>query len=327
MTVLRSLSILTILLALCGCSSDPAPKAAPPAPPLHPQPAAKVPLLLFAQEVCPACRQLEKQLRDPATRDEMAFFDLQEIHYPEAKKTFAEYGVKETPTLIALTPIGHTTYPGGTLGQLELWLREVRERVQEMPPTLIGKISEGGPSSPDGTVSVVCDLPAGERKKNIASRGQGCCCHRSVSYAARWQQVPELYDFPELIRDAGLPGGCNPTLMDERMKRFAPNVQYIQDTSGDPAVLEAILATGRMPCVTYNGHDGVHYSGQIAHMICLPYFNRKTGWACVSDNNFPSEKSFVWMSCEEFLQRWKGGGGSGWVVALLSPPPPPVPHN
>jgi hypothetical protein len=175
-------------------------------------------------------------------------------------------------------------------------------------------------------VELVCDLPASERRKNIASQGLGCCVFRSIDYAARWQQVPELYDLPEQLVRAGIPGGGYPEKVDEIMRQFAPGASYLQDTSGDAGILEAILRTGRMPCVTYNGHD-CHYSGSIAHMVCLPYFDRQTGWACVSDNNFPSDNSFVWMSPDEFLKRWKDNGGDGWVFALLAVPPPPPPHN
>jgi hypothetical protein len=187
---------------------------------------------------------------------------------------------------------------------------------------------EGGRVSPDGAVEVVCDLPATERKKNIASKGLGCCVFRSIDYAARWQNVPQLYDLPEKMRDAGIAGGGYPDKVTRIIEPFAPGVPYIQDTSGDVDILEAILRTGRLPCITYNGHDchyGMHTS--IAHMVCLPYFDRATGWACVSDNNFPAESSFVWMSTDELAKRWKGGGGGGWVVCLLNSPPPPIPHN
>jgi hypothetical protein len=189
-----------------------------------------------------------------------------------------------------------------------------------------GRPAEGGRVSPDGTVELVCDLPTGERKRNIASKGLGCCVFRSIDYAARWQQVPELYDLPEQLVKAGIPGGGYPEKVDEIMQQFAPGVSYLQDTSGDTDILEAILKTGRMPCVTYHGHD-CHYSGSIAHMVCLPYFDRQTGWACVSDNNYPGEAEFVWMSPDEFVKRWKDSGGGGWVFALLAVPPPPPPHN
>jgi hypothetical protein len=191
-----------------------------------------------------------------------------------------------------------------------------------------GRPAEGGPVCPDGSVAVVCDLPASQRQKNIASKGLGCCVFRSIDYAARWQQVPDLFDLPEQLVKAGIPGGGYPEKVDQVMAQFAPEALYIQDTSGDPDILEAILKTGRMPCVTYNGHDCHYGMGQsIAHMVCLPYFDRQTGWACVSDNNFPAENELVWMSPDEFLKRWKGGGGGGWVFALLAPPPSLPPHN
>lgn len=191
-----------------------------------------------------------------------------------------------------------------------------------------GRPVEGGRISPDGSVALICDLPASERKKNIASKGLGCCVYRSIDYAARWQQVPQLYDLPEQLVQAGIPGGGYPQKLDEIMQRFAPDASYIQDTSGDAGILEAILQTGRMPCVTYNGHDCHYGVGQsIAHMVCLPFFDRQTGWACISDNNYPSESSFVWMSPDEFLKRWKGSGAGGWMFALLAVPPPPPPHN
>jgi hypothetical protein len=193
-------------------------------------------------------------------------------------------------------------------------------------PQAGGRPVEGGRISPDGAVEVVCDLPAEERKKNIASQGLGCCVFRSLDYAARWQQVPELYDLPEKMREAGIAGGGYPEKVAQILRQFGPEVSYLQDTSGDAGILEAILKTGRMPCVTYNGHD-CHYPGGIAHMVCLPYFDRQTGWACVSDNNYPGASEMVWMSPEDFLKRWKGGGGSGWVVCLLKSPPPPIPHN
>jgi hypothetical protein len=195
-------------------------------------------------------------------------------------------------------------------------------------PQAGGRPVEGGRVSPDGAVELVCDLPASERKKNIASKGLGCCVFRSIEYAARWQQVPELFDLPEQMRDAGIAGGGYPEKVTQILQQFAPDVSYLQDTSGDPEILEAILKTGRLPCVTYNGHD-CHYgmNTSIAHMVCLPYFDRQTGWACVSDNNYPGEAEFVWLAPDEFLKRYKGGAGNGWVVCLLSSPPPPPPHN
>lgn len=191
------------------------------------------------------------------------------------------------------------------------------------PQAAPGKPVEGGRVAPDGTTEVKCDLPRELRKKNIASSGLGCCVFRSTDYAGHWQHEPEVYDLPEKMVKAGIPGGGYPEKYDKVLKQLAPHVKYVQDTSGDPEVLKAILASGRIACVTYNGSD-CHYSGHIDHMVCLVHFDDK--WACVSDNNFIEENQFVWMSPDEFVKRWKGSGG-GWVVCLLSPPPPPVPHN
>lgn len=192
--------------------------------------------------------------------------------------------------------------------------------------SLPGRPVVGGRNSPDGHAALTCDLPASLRKRNIASKGLGCCVFRSGDYAAHWQQIPQFYDLPEKMKAAGIPGGGYPEKVDQVFRRFGPKVEYVQDTSGDADVLEAILKTTRMACVTYNGHDPHYGNRTIAHMVCLVYFDRRTGWAAISDNNFVGENDFVWMSCDEFLKRWRGGGG-GWVYALLNPPPPPVPHN
>lgn len=198
---------------------------------------------------------------------------------------------------------------------------------QEGAGSAPGKPVIGGRVSPDGKTEITCDLPSSERKRNIASKGLGCCVFRSGEYAARWQQVPELFNLPEKMVKAGIAGGGYPEKVDEIFHKFAPNCAYVQCTTGDAEILEAILRTSRMACVTYNGHDP-HYGGQsISHMVCLACFDRKTNWACVSDNNFTDSDEFVWMSCDEFLKRWKGGGGGGWCYCLLAAPPTPIPHN
>lgn len=181
---------------------------------------------------------------------------------------------------------------------------------------------EGGKVSPDGKSQVQTDLPVSQKMKNVGGTdGAGLCVFTSITWAMRYQNEPDGTHFRKDMQ--GERGGGWPEKVDQMMKKYAPGVKYIQDTSGDPEILRAILDSGRMACVTYNGHD-CHYSGSIAHMVDLVCFDGK--WACVSDNNFIDDSQFVWMSPEEFIQRWKGTGG-GWVVCLLSPPPPPVPHN
>ena len=105
--------------------------------------------------------------------------------------------------------------------------------------------------------------------------------------------------------------------------KYGKGAKYLQYEGKDPAILKAALASGRMPSVTYDGHDP-HYRGTIAHMVNLVHLDEK--YAVVLDNNFVGENELVWLSPEEFRSRWLGNGG-GWAVVLLSPPPPPIPRN
>lgn len=181
---------------------------------------------------------------------------------------------------------------------------------------------EGGKVSPDGKTEIVCDLPEAQKRANVGGRdGAGLCVFTSIEWAGKWQNEQELFDFQDKMRKEL--GGGYPEKVAAMMKKYAPDVKYIQDTSGDAEILRAILDSGRMACVTYSGQD-CHYNGPIAHMVDLVAFG--DNWACVSDNNFVKDNQFVWMSPDEFIKRWKGMGG-GWVVCLLNPPPPPVPHN
>ena len=186
-----------------------------------------------------------------------------------------------------------------------------------------GTITEGGPVSPAG-VEVTCDLPAssGLRAKNVGGRdGSGLCVFTSIMHSARYQGERRLWDFQQQMRSE--PGGGYPGKVDQMISKYAPGVGYLQYEGGDPAILEAALATGRMPSVTYDGRD-VHYRGKIAHMINLVYLDQNI--ACVLDNNFIGEEQLIWLARDEFLSRWRGGGG-GWAVVLLSPAPAPAPRH
>lgn len=181
---------------------------------------------------------------------------------------------------------------------------------------------EGGKTSPDGTTQIQCDLPRSQKMHNVGGTdGAGLCVFTSIDWAMIYQNEPAGRHFRKDME--GERGGGWPEKVTKMMAKYAPEVQYIQDTSGDPEILKAILASGRIACVTYCGYD-CHYQGGIAHMVCLVSYDDK--WACVSDNNYCEDTQFVWMSPDEFVKRWRGNGG-GWVVCLLSPPPPPIPHN
>lgn len=182
----------------------------------------------------------------------------------------------------------------------------------------VGAPVEGSKTSPDGTTEVACDLPASEKKKNVGGRdGAGLCVFTSIEYSARWQNERRLFDFQKCMRQE--PGGGYPTKVDAMIKKYAPGVAYIQSTSNDYELVKAAIRSGRMPAVTYNGHDP-HYRGRIAHMVSLAHADDK--WVSVTDNNYPGDNQHVWLSPADFKQRW-----DGWAVYLLSPPPPPPPRN
>lgn len=187
-----------------------------------------------------------------------------------------------------------------------------------------GKLSLGGPVGPDGKTEVATDLPVDQRMRNVGGRdGAGLCVFTSIMHSARWQNEQRLWNFQADMRKE--PGGGYPSKVDTMIARYGKGTPYLQYEGRDPAVLKAALATGRMPGVTYNGHDP-HYRGSIAHMTNLVVWDDAADLCAILDNNFVGEKELVWMSRAEFMQRWTGGG-SGWAVILLAPPPPPPPKN
>jgi hypothetical protein len=188
-------------------------------------------------------------------------------------------------------------------------------------PLPVGKISIGGPTGPDGTTEVACDLPVEQRTRNVGGRdGAGLCVFSSIGQAARWQNETRLVNFQSDMRKEL--GGGYPAKVDRMIARYGAGTPYLQYEGCDTSLLKMALETGRMPSVTYNGHDP-HYSGTIAHMVNLIHLDER--WAVVLDNNFVGENELVWLTPEEFRSRWCGSG-SGWAVILLAPPPPPIPH-
>lgn len=187
---------------------------------------------------------------------------------------------------------------------------------------IVGKPAEGGLTSPDGKAEVQTPLPESERKHNVGGRdGQGLCVFTSIEYASRWCGERRLFNFQQQMRSEL--GGGWPAKVDQMIKKYAPGVAYVQDTSADLELLQAALTAGHMVCVTYDGHD-CHYGGTIGHMVCCVCAIGDN--FAIFDNNFTKDSQTVWMTRAEFVQRWKGNGG-GWLVILLRPGPPPVPHN
>jgi len=185
-----------------------------------------------------------------------------------------------------------------------------------------GSSQVGGKLSPDSTEEIQVDLPGDQQMKNKSGTdGSGLCVFTSMEIAGHWQNVEELRGFQEKMTKEE--GGGWPDKVDQMMKKYAPNTQYVQYSGSDPSIIKLALKTGRMVGVTY-GYSP-RYKGKISHMVdCVHYTDK---WAAVLDNNFPGEDQYEWMAPDEFLSRWKQGSG-GWVIVLLSGnPPPPIPIN
>lgn len=190
--------------------------------------------------------------------------------------------------------------------------------------SLVGKISLGGNVAPDGT-KVQIDFPIEEDIRNIGSRvdGYGMCVDSSIEMGSRWQNLTQMRGFRDWA--ANERGGGYPKKVDDQIKRFCkengikvpPYVQYQGDSLD---FLQVALKTYRVVSVTYAGRDGVRYKGPIAHMVNLVNLDGK--WAAIYDNNGTPGK-LIWMSRDEFRDRWLGGG-NGWAFLWLCVPPPPI---
>jgi hypothetical protein len=181
----------------------------------------------------------------------------------------------------------------------------------------------------DGT-EIVCDLPGDFHRRNVSSRGEGCCVFRSLHHAAVWQDLPELTDFPEWLQAKGLPGGGHPANVRERIEaicreRGRPTPDYLQVEGNDLEVLKLACRTGRMPGVTYYYSPTGRYPGRINHMVSLVHADDRH--FVVLDSNYPGPDKYEWMTPEQFLHSYTGGGRGGWAVVLLRPGPPPPPRN
>lgn len=169
--------------------------------------------------------------------------------------------------------------------------------------------------------SIITPLPLNMRLENKSGMGLGLCVFTSINNAALWQDVKQLQGFRDWMtkrKGGGWPEKVDSMIADYCKEQGVSTPSYIQHTGGDVAFLEKALRTGRMPGVTYDGRDGVHYRGPIAHMVNLVYLDATD--AAILDNNYPRE--ILWMSRDEFVSRWRGQGG-GWAVVLADPPPPP----
>ena len=189
----------------------------------------------------------------------------------------------------------------------------------------VGAVSLGGSTGPGG-VEVDCDLPVDQRIRNIGSKvdGAGMCVMSSIEMSARWANMEEFRG----LRDwcAKQPGGAYPSKVDRQLKEYCAAKglrvpDYVQYQGPNPLpVIQAAIGSSRIPCITYNGRDGVRYKGPIAHMVCCNGLTSQT--ATILDNNGIGENELLWMTPKDMADR-----APNWVFVWLHPPPPPPPKN
>ncbi|MBY0523416.1 MAG: hypothetical protein K2R98_08450 [Gemmataceae bacterium] len=188
----------------------------------------------------------------------------------------------------------------------------------------------GGVVAPDGATQIDVDLPEALHRKNVTSKGQGCCVFTSIHHAALWQNVPALQEFPKWLQEKGLEGGGYSGNVRERItaickERGYPEPSYIQVDGKDMTVLQKACATGRFPAVTYSkSPTGRYNGGRIAHMVSMPGCTEQ--WVAILDNNYIGAGNYEWMTHKEYLDVCNLGGNY-WAVILLNPGPPPPPRN
>jgi hypothetical protein len=192
----------------------------------------------------------------------------------------------------------------------------------------------GGLTSPDGTETVMLDLPPACRLKNTGGMGKGgpgtgsgLCVFTSLNHAAFWQSMPCLYDLQSKMTHE--PGGGYPDKVDAMLARFCSEIkgQYVQNTDCSLNFLRDVIESGRMPGITYDGTLDPHYQyHHIEHMVnCVSLTN---AWAVVLDNNSIADNQLVWMKPEALdWMLTAGHTRKGWGVVFKAPGPLPIPRN
>lgn len=165
--------------------------------------------------------------------------------------------------------------------------------------------------------TVQVDLPADQLVPNCGGAdGTGLCVFTSIMFSARLQNVPQLKDFQEWMKQypgGGWPQKVDATIAAKCKEAGKPIPDYIQVENGDWNLIKLALRTGRMPAITYGR----------AHMVSL--VKLENGYGAFRDNNFVGEKEIAWMSEDQAKQT--AGGSHFWAVILLAPRPPMPPKN
>ncbi len=199
--------------------------------------------------------------------------------------------------------------------------------IEDYPKFYTGLTTGSEIEGPDhkGRVCQV-DLPVAEHIRNFGAPldDLGLCVFASMGMCARWHNIRPLFDIIHQIQN----GGGHPRKVAETLKRYAPDLEYIQAEGLKDIIplLDKALSEGNPACVTFGFSQRYKLNGQletIYHMVLLVHLDANE--AVVLDNNFPG--TYERMARDEFMRRLVHPDGKGWIYLFLTPGPPPIPHN
>lgn len=148
-------------------------------------------------------------------------------------------------------------------------------------------------------------------KNEGGSDGAGLCVISSILANGMYQGVPGLEGGKgsQLWRTAkSRPGGYEPGKLTRLIDEVHPGEGKFSYYGSDTRVLDRLSRDG-YPIGATMGTGARYGYRPIAHMVSLLHY-REDGAACVVDNNFPGE--YTWMPAGEFARRWKSWG-EGWA--------------
>lgn len=178
-------------------------------------------------------------------------------------------------------------------------------------------------------VRAAAPIPASMHIRNEGgSDGAGLCVYASMVIAGAWQQVADLVGLKDsaLWRYVkGRPGGSYPEkLIRDVQSVYGDGAKVTNYNGQDDSVLERLSEESKPFGVTF-GQGRNYGNARIPHMVTGIHYSKKTGWACIIDNNFPGVYS--WMPAAELKRRAMLLDNSLWVAWWSGPMPDSDPEG
>lgn len=147
------------------------------------------------------------------------------------------------------------------------------------------------------------------------SDGAGLCVYASMVIAGAYQQAADLMGLKDsaLWRYVkGRPGGSYPEKLIRDVQAVYGDGAKVTNYNGqDDTVMENLTEEKKPFGITF-GQGRNYGNARIPHMVTGIHYSRKTGWACIVDNNFPGVYS--WMPAVELKRRAMLLDNSLWVA-------------